>query len=183
MKGRTGEEPTFWEFVQSIIRDGKFLQDLTEDSPSFLKGINDRHWNPIHLQCNLCHTRFHFILTLETLARDEEDLFSSLNISSKVSHLHSNRYKKSSIFDVNNSQYIGVQSNSFSGIQLKSIRFVIITQLKTSVIMSDSRISCDCITDNSAEQTYLNYRQFIKRISFSSVTNLLIYSEYYPRLI
>ena len=65
MDGRTGENPTFWEFVQGITREG----------------INDRHWNPVSLQCNLCHVKYDYIIKLETMAEDNKDLFDKLNFT------------------------------------------------------------------------------------------------------
>ena len=110
VEGRTEAEPTFWEFVQSIIREGKYNapEQLTRSSLSTLilcqlgflakmgvketlLGTNDRHWTPVYLQCNLCHTTFQFILTLETLQKDETAIFSYFNISNKLQHRTSNR--------------------------------------------------------------------------------------------
>ena len=68
-------EPTFWEFVQGIVRGG----------------INDRHWNPAYLHCNLCHIKYDFILKLETLAEDEEEMFEILNLSHILNHEVRNR--------------------------------------------------------------------------------------------
>ena len=76
-------------------------------------GTNDRHWTPVYLQCNLCHTTFQFILTLETLHEDETALFSDLNISNKLHHGTSNRWnEKGEIF----------QNKIFSGTRLRSLR-------------------------------------------------------------
>ena len=58
----------------------------------YLPGLNDRHWNPIHLQCNLCHTNYDFILKLETLEADEDVLFQHLNISDLLKHETVNRW-------------------------------------------------------------------------------------------
>ena len=33
-------------------------------------GVTDRHWVPASLHCNLCHTRYDFVLKLETLHQD-----------------------------------------------------------------------------------------------------------------
>ena len=58
----------------------------------YLSGLNDRHWNPIHRQCNLCHTNYDFILKLETLEADEDVLFQHLNISDLLKHEKVNRW-------------------------------------------------------------------------------------------
>ena len=65
----------------------------------YILGTNDRHWTPVYLQCNLCHTTFQFILTLETLQQDEAAMFSYFNISNKLHHRTSNRWnEKKEIF-------------------------------------------------------------------------------------
>ena len=33
-------------------------------------GVTDRHWVPASLHCNLCHTRYDFVLKLESLHQD-----------------------------------------------------------------------------------------------------------------
>ena len=76
VRGRTLNEPTFWEFVQAIIREG----------------VNDRHWNPYHLHCNLCHVEFNFIVKLENIVEEEKELFRFLNIDDIVSSQWTNRY-------------------------------------------------------------------------------------------
>ena len=73
--GRTIDQPTFWEFVQGITR----------------LGLVDRHWNPVYLHCNLCHTTYHFILKLETLAEDEEKMFKIMRFPANLHHLNINR--------------------------------------------------------------------------------------------
>ena len=59
--------------------------------------MDDRHWRPAHLQCNLCHTAYHFILKLETLEEDEELLFNFLNISDMMRHEKVNRQVKENL--------------------------------------------------------------------------------------
>jgi len=62
VEGRSLSNPTFWEFVQWIIRGGEI----------------DRHWNPYYLHCNVCHTNFTDVLKLETL-EEEERIFLKSN--------------------------------------------------------------------------------------------------------
>ena len=56
-----------------------------------LSGVTDRHWNPYHLHCNLCHTEFDIILKLETLEQEEEELFRQMNIRHLMSSQWRNR--------------------------------------------------------------------------------------------
>lgn len=75
VRGRTLNEPTFWEFVQAIIREG----------------VNDRHWNPYHLHCNLCHVQFDYIVKLENIVEEERELFKLLGIDNLLSSQWTNR--------------------------------------------------------------------------------------------
>lgn len=52
----SGPRPTFWEFIQAVLRDG----------------LLDPHWHPISDWCGLCHLQFDFVIKFENL-RDEED--------------------------------------------------------------------------------------------------------------
>ena len=103
-------------------------------------GTNDRHWTPVYLQCNLCHTTFQFILTLETLHEDETALFSDLNISNILQHGTSNRWnEKSEIF----------QNKIFSGTLLRSLRLcgrIMDMKLKSLLLL---RIWYELITELS----------------------------------
>ena len=54
-------------------------------------GVTDRHWAPASLHCNLCHTRYDFVLKLETLHQDEDELFRQINLSGLLGHESINR--------------------------------------------------------------------------------------------
>ena len=138
-----------------------------------LLGTNDRHWTPVYLQCNLCHTSFQFILTLETLQQDEAAMFSYFNISNKLHHRTSNRWnEKKEIF----------QNKIFfrNPIQINKVVRKNCGN-KTKYIFLLFRICYGHITELSVWLIYFSCKPFIKRISISLDTNLPTYLDYYQQ--
>lgn len=66
LKNSSLKIPTFHEFVRYVLS--------TE-----LKKL-DEHWRPIFLDCNPCHQNFDFILKVETLNRDKDEIMKYLHV-------------------------------------------------------------------------------------------------------
>ncbi|TRY77323.1 hypothetical protein TCAL_13640 [Tigriopus californicus] len=60
--------PTFWEFIQAVLRDG----------------LMDPHWHPISSWCGLCHLQFDFVIKFENLREEEDFLLGQLGLKNIV---------------------------------------------------------------------------------------------------
>ena len=68
------QAPTFKEFVEYLIElpISKF----------------NSHWIPIYLQCMPCHIKYNIISRLDTLSRDSEQIFKTLELSAQLPKSH-----------------------------------------------------------------------------------------------
>ena len=66
--------PTFREFVEYLVElpISKF----------------NAHWIPIYLQCMPCHIKYTIISRLDTLSRDSEQIFKTLELSAQLPKSH-----------------------------------------------------------------------------------------------
>ena len=75
--------PTFWEFVQAVINNAKYLSNLPFDDMSV-------HWRPIYQQCSVCHasmlSNVKYILKYENLDAEEDQLLRYLGWNDIIHH-------------------------------------------------------------------------------------------------
>ena len=64
---RTGLEPTFWEFVQFVLKHQ----------------LSDDHWRPFSQACNVCSMQYRFIIKFERLQEEERELMEILGMKEK----------------------------------------------------------------------------------------------------
>ena len=66
---RTGDEPTFWEFVQYVIR----------------RPTGDEHWTPISRLCSPCHINYKYIIKFEQMRQEEAMMMEMMGLGRKLS--------------------------------------------------------------------------------------------------
>ena len=82
--GRTGKEPTFWEFITAILETGqrRVCSVAFQRSVACLvsAGLMDEHWMPIHELCSVCAKEmdYDFVVKFEQLAAEERYLLNRL---------------------------------------------------------------------------------------------------------
>ena len=75
VKGRSGREPTFWEFVTAVLEDG----------------IMDEHWEPMVSLCSVCGMSYDYVLRFEQLEEEEKYFLQRLGLQGLVVQRWENR--------------------------------------------------------------------------------------------
>ena len=75
--------PTFWEFVQAVIKNAEYLCNLPVNDLSV-------HWRPIYQQCSVCHAsmlpNIKYILKYENLDAEEDEFLRYLGWNNIIHH-------------------------------------------------------------------------------------------------
>ena len=78
----TSVEPTFWEFVQFVIKH-----------PTL-----DNHWKPFSQVCAVCIISYSFVIHFERMEEEEEDLLRKLGLLERFPFLHLNSQSQAKPF-------------------------------------------------------------------------------------
>ena len=77
-KCKTEREPTFWEFVQFVLK----------------RPTSDNHWRSYSSTCALCSLHYDYVLRFEDLEREERLFLEDTGITSLFPPIVKNRQKK-----------------------------------------------------------------------------------------
>ena len=64
---KTSKEPTFWEFVQFVVK---------------YPGV-DGHWKPYSQSCAVCAVRYRYVIKFERLEEEERELLGILGLAER----------------------------------------------------------------------------------------------------
>ena len=76
----TSDGPTFWEFVQYVIR----------------RPTGDEHWTPISRLCGLCQIKYTYIIKLEQMRQEQAMMMEMMGLGTILSqtvHVNMNKHK------------------------------------------------------------------------------------------
>ena len=71
---KTKVEPTFWEFIQFLIKHP----------------TTDNHWKPFSQLCSVCSVRYSFIIHFERMEEEEKELLRKMGLLIRFPPLHMN---------------------------------------------------------------------------------------------